>query len=179
MAGRGRRLSRAALGVAGMVVMTACAQTPPADKPRPCQSAEYRQFDFWVGRWDVFAPDGQRAGENTIEPILGGCALRESWSGRGGFTGTSLNAYDADDRRWHQSWLDNQGGRLELAGTRVGDAMVLASATPHATKPGVTLRQRITWTPQPDGAVRQLWETSEDDGATWSVAFDGRYVRRP
>ena len=37
-------------------------------------------------------------------------------------------------------------------------------------------RQRITWTVDGDG-VRQLWETSKDDGSTWSTAFDGRYRR--
>ena len=109
---------------------------------------------------------------------LARCALRETWSGRGGFAGISLNAWDRDDRRWHQSWFDTQGGRLELAGQRVGDAMQLGSATPHPDKPGATRRQRSSWTPLPDGAVRQLWETSDDDGASWRVVFDGRYVKR-
>ena len=56
--------------------------------------------------------------------------------------------------------------------------MVLGSTGPHPDKPGLTLQQRITWTPNADATVRQLWETSEDGGKTWSVAFDGRYVRR-
>ena len=38
-------------------------------------------------------------------------------------------------------------------------------------------RQRITWTPEGDG-LRQVWETSSDDGKTWEVAFDGLYRRR-
>jgi hypothetical protein len=38
-------------------------------------------------------------------------------------------------------------------------------------------RQRITWTTDGD-EVRQLWETSSDDGKTWTIAFDGRYRRR-
>jgi hypothetical protein len=37
-------------------------------------------------------------------------------------------------------------------------------------------RQRITWTRDGDG-VRQLWETSMDDGETWETSFDGRYRR--
>jgi hypothetical protein len=31
-------------------------------------------------------------------------------------------------------------------------------------------------TPNADGSVRQLWETSRD-GQTWSVLFDGLYTR--
>lgn len=161
---------------------TAVAQAaapPPAATPPPCAAAPHRQFDFWLGDWDVYQPDGKLAGRNLIERVLGGCVIRESWSGRGGFAGFSLNGWDRDDGRWHQSWYDNQGGRLELAGGRVGDAMVLGSAAPHPDKPGVTKHQRITWTPRPDGAVRQLWEVSDDGGSTWRVEFDGRYVRRP
>jgi hypothetical protein len=43
---------------------------------------------------------------------------------------------------------------------------------------GVTLN-RVTWS-RLQGAsdrVRQLWETSTDGGATWSVAFEGIYIR--
>jgi hypothetical protein len=39
------------------------------------------------------------------------------------------------------------------------------------------MQQRITWTPNSDGSVRQLWEAADDKGA-WSVVFDGRYTRR-
>jgi hypothetical protein len=54
--------------------------------------------------------------------------------------------------------------------------MVLEGTAPGETG-AVPERQRITWTPGPDG-VRQHWESSADDGATWATAFDGRYRRR-
>jgi len=37
---------------------------------------------------------------------------------------------------------------------------------------------RTIWTPLPEGDVRQHWERSTDNGATWTTVFDGRYVRR-
>ena len=158
-------------------VLPAMAQTPAA-KPPACAATEHRQFDFWIGRWDVFTADGKKAGENLIEPIEGGCVLQERWRGNGDFSGTSLNSWNADTKQWHQHWVDNQGGLLRLAGTLEGRRMLLASAQPHPTKPGATQRHRIGWTPLPDGDVRQLWESSDDDGATWVTAFDGRYVRQ-
>jgi hypothetical protein len=158
-------------------VLLARAQTP-APQPPPCQAAEQRQFDFWIGRWDVFAPDGKKAGENSIEPIDGGCALQERWRGSGGFSGTSLNSWNRATRQWHQHWIDNQGGLLRLAGGLEGASMVLSGAQPHPAKAGATQRHRITWTPLPDGAVRQWWQTSDDDGTRWTTAFDGRYVRQ-
>ena len=160
---------------AALLACHAMAQTPP--KPPACTAAEHRQFDFWIGRWDVFTPDGKKAGDNHIEAIDGGCALIERWRGNGGFTGTSLNSWDAQARRWRQHWIDNQGSLLQLAGALEGVSMVLASSGPDPDKPGATLRQRIRWTPLADGAVRQHWETSTDDGAAWATAFDGRYVK--
>ena len=49
---------------------------------------------------------------------------------------------------------------------------------PLAGADGASTVQRITWSPEPDKSVRQVWETSKDGGATWAAVFDGRYTRR-
>jgi hypothetical protein len=155
------------------------AQAPaPAAPPAPCQGPEHRQFDFWIGHWDVFGPAGKKVGENRIEAFAGGCGLAEHWTGNGGVTGKSLNMYDAADKQWHQSWVDSGGTRLELAGQFADGKMVLGSSGPDPAKPGATLLQRITWSVNPDASVRQLWQASSDGGKTWTTAFDGKYVRR-
>lgn len=148
----------------------------PSDKA--CQSEEQHQFDFWIGDWEVFLPNGQKAGENRIERIAGGCALLENWVGHGGVFGTSLNFYDRDRGLWHQTWVDNSGEPLILNGSFARPQMVLLSEPIGASGKPVPTRQRITWTPQGDGSVRQHWESSSDNGATWTTAFDGKYVRR-
>ena len=168
-----------ALAAAGLLQSIAVqAQTPPP-APKGCTAPEARQFDFWVGRWDVYGPKGKKAGENRIEVIAEGCALLEQWTGSGGFSGKSLNIYDAGDRRWHQTWVDSGGTLLVLAGGLVARSMVMSAVTPGTTDPSKTVQQRITWTPAADGSVRQLWESSADGGRTWTVVFDGRYVRAP
>ena len=54
----------------------------PAPPPKPCTGPESRQFDFWVGDWDLkvrarSAPDkdewGTANATQKIEAILGGC----------------------------------------------------------------------------------------------------------
>jgi hypothetical protein len=142
-----------------------------------CSAGEHRQFDFWIGHWEVFLPDGTRAGDNRIEAVASGCALLETWQGRSGFAGSSLNSYDPATRRWHQHWVDSQAGRLSLDGAWNGRSMVLSGESPDQKRPGVRLIDRIGWTPSADGSVRQLWERSDDDGRTWTTVFDGRYVR--
>ena len=163
----------AALATLAGLSFAAAAQTPPVPPPPPaCQAAEHRQFDFWLGEWEVFLPNGNKAGDSRIEAIAAGCALLENWSGRGGFSGKSLNSYDRRDQRWHQSWVDSSGSRLELAGSFADRRMVLSSV------PAAGTVQRIAWSLNEDGSVRQLWESSADGGASWTVQFDGRYVRR-
>lgn len=143
---------------------------------KACAGPEHRQFDFWIGDWDVTTPNGAAAGRNRIEPILGGCVLRESWTGAKGGSGTSYNAYDRQRGRWHQTWVDNGGLVLLLDGQFAGGRMVLSGETRDTT--GAPVLNRITWQETGPGAVRQLWETSADGGKTWSVTFDGRYRKR-
>ena len=59
---------------------------PPAPATKPCSAPPYRQFDFWIGDWDVFSPDGKLAGHNRVESIEGGCGIQENWTGAGGGT---------------------------------------------------------------------------------------------
>jgi hypothetical protein len=148
---------------------SAAAATPA---PRPCSSPEYRQFDFWLGDWNV-AQAGKPAGTNRITPLLGGCAVREEWKGVSGLTGTSLNMWDAARKRWTQTWVDDKGNVLFLVGGREGPKMVLEGDTPDGK--GGTVTNRISWAPLSGGHVRQLWETSTDGGKTWETAFDGDY----
>jgi hypothetical protein len=145
-------------------------QTAP---PSACASEQHRQFDFWAGSWDV-TQNGQAAGHNDIEIMHGGCVLAEHWtSANGGFSGSSLNAYDQATDRWHQTWVDTTGNLLELNGGLQNGSMVL-----QGTRPGESgeIINRITFTPNEDGSVRQHWEYSSD-GETWTTAFDGHYVR--
>lgn len=130
----------------------------------PCSAQEYRQFDFWIGSWEVYSPDGKRTGNNRIERVLGGCALHESWQSAGGGNGHSYSFYDAATGRWHQTWIDGSGQALYLDGGHSGQSMVLADAT-----------NRITWTPLENRAVRQHWESTSDGGETWTTVFNGEY----
>jgi hypothetical protein len=139
-----------------------------------CCSQEYRSFDFWIGEWEVTLPDGSPAGVNLIERIQDGCVLQEQWkSARQGFTGTSFTYFNRRLGQWEQLWVDNSGNILKLKGGLKGDAMVLSSE-PARDPGGVPVINRITWSLQEDGRVRQHWEVLRD-GAVHQVLFDGYY----
>ena len=160
---------------------TGCRQQSSSHSAKPgetCKASAYRQFDFWLGDWEVFGLKGKKVGESRISLVNKGCTVAEHWTNSSGGEGHSYNAYDGFSRRWHQFWSDDQGGILSLIGGLQGDSMVLEGERPNLSD-GKPQKQRITWTPKADGGVRQHWETSDDNGATWQTSFDGSYRKHP
>ena len=152
-------------------------QPPAARPPAPpaCTAPEFRQFDFWVGRWDVY-PTGthQLVAHSLIERLYDGCAVRENWMPLQGPGGGSLNAWRPGERRWRQTWTDGGNSWVEFAGGMEGEAMVL-TATIRRPDGSEALR-RMTYTRGADGSVRQVGTRSADHGATWTPQYDFTYV---
>lgn len=154
-------------------------QVPEADHQEAeefleqCSAAEHREFDFWIGEWEVRDPSGGVAGHNTIERVANGCGLLEQWRGASGRTGVSLNWYEPRTGEWYQTWV-GLGLYLRLSGGLEEGKMVLSGE--REERRGAVL-DRIVWTPREDGRVRQLWQLSRDGGGSWETVFDGFYAR--
>lgn len=143
----------------------------------PCaQEDEFREFDFWIGEWEVHTADGKLAGHNRIESSQQGCVLIENWTGAGGSTGVSMNFLDKATGEWVQLWTDAGGGQIHIRGGLTGDGMLLEGQI-HYVSNGTTAPFRGLWTPLPDGRVRQFFEQSNDGGKTWEPWFEGFYAR--
>jgi hypothetical protein len=139
-----------------------------------CDSAAHRAFDFWIGDWNVSAANKSQT-HNVITREYDGCVIHEHYTGARGYTGESLNVFDATRKVWHQTWVDSQGLLLTLEGGVHDGNMVLEGQS--IGKDGRAAKQRITWTPNADGSVRQLWESANPDGS-WAISFDGLYRRK-
>ena len=157
------------------LVAAALALVLPASAAAVCETSEHRQFDFWLGEWNVHTPDGKLAGVNHITSEYGGCVLHERYTTSRGFSGESLNSYDPARKVWHQTWVDNSGTLLLIEGSWRGKSMVLEGETRGAD--GQVTKHRITWTPNAAGGLRQHWESSGADGK-WATTFDGAYTRK-
>ena len=153
----------------------------------PCRSLpEARQFDFWIGDWDVTpwqqppGPTMQVLGSNRVEAILEHCVLFENWTagprGGNGGQGKSINFWDTNRRQWRQVWVADGGSSLDYAGSFRDGAMRFEGWTLGPN--GQRVLQKLTFFPISADTVRQLFETSADSGRTWQAGFDGRYVRR-
>jgi hypothetical protein len=146
--------------------------------PPGCTTPEFRQFDYWVGNWNVTDSAGATPyGTNDVTLEEGRCVVHEHWAGSRGGTGQSFNYYDPRTRVWQQDWVaSNAGSSLHLIGHLEGNTMVLEADMPGPN--GTTIHHKAMWIPQPDGRVRQYWRSTTDGGKTWAIVFDGWYKRR-
>jgi tetratricopeptide (TPR) repeat protein len=146
---------------------------------KPCAySAENRQFDFWLGEWNVVTTRGEvPAGSSKIELILGDCVIQENWTGGGGGTGKSYNIYNQSLKRWEQYWVDSVGGNIFFYGELkdgVMDYWTDAIPQPDGTK----LKRHLQFFKLGPDTVRQFSQGSTDDGKTWHVEYDFTYNRK-
>lgn len=150
----------------------------------PCAgNPVYRQLDFWIGDWEAFATNGNKAGDSKISLILDSCIILEEWTSvqpkRGiRFAGKSFNTYNASSGQWQQTWVDNVGGATEyLTGKFENNTMSFLSKPFQLSKDTMAIRKLRFFNLGKD-KVRQLGEISKDNGNTWVVEYDLEYRRR-
>lgn len=144
---------------------------------RPCMySAEAKQFDFWIGEWDVFNLQGQKVGTSIIQQISAGCGILENWRDAFGNEGKSINFYDANTQKWYQYWIGAAGGPQRYSGV-YRDGALRYEGEPVTASGRVTL-SRLTFFNLDANTVRQFAEQSADEGKTWTVTYDLKYVRK-
>jgi hypothetical protein len=126
---------------------------------RPCAADPlHRQFDFWIGDWDVTAPGAPTGSTNQIRGELDGCLVSESWTASSGIRGRSLNAYDRDLAQWHQTWVSSQPfGHLRMAGNLEADTLVMRGR--RQTQAGAPIFDEYRWHVLPTGQVVQRFTT--------------------
>jgi hypothetical protein len=140
----------------------------------PCRNAaESRQFDFWLGEWDV-ETNGQKIARSSIQLILDECVIFENYEAPG-YSGKSLSTWSSGPKRWEQYYTDTAGGARFWSGALQDGKIVM---TTEFDRNGTKVTNRMTYSKEGPDRVRQFIETSTDGGKTWAAAYDGMYVRR-
>jgi hypothetical protein len=145
----------------------------------PCKqsdASDYRQFDFWLGDWDVVDKAGDPLGTSHVERILANCVLFETWRGQGSGEGRSLSTWNPGLHRWEQYWVDGQGVPIFFTGHLVDGELRLRGDS--ATRSGAPVQRRVSFSKLPNGRLRQLSEASSDGGRTWVLEYDFYYVKK-
>ncbi len=148
----------------------------------PCTAKpEARQFDFWLGEWDVYPyaqPNSAAVGYNHITQMASGCVIQENWKAlTAPHTGTSINYFDINTGKWHQRWVASNLNMTDFYDGEFKDgAMHFKWDVPNPG--GTPLPGRLTFTNIEDGKVRQHAEISQDGGKSWQTSYDLLYIRR-
>ncbi|HLW73928.1 MAG TPA: hypothetical protein VKT74_02570 [Gammaproteobacteria bacterium] len=146
----------------------------PAVAQAACADLVYKQFDFWLGDWNVTDAAGKLIGRDNVAHAFGGCVVQEQWTSVDGGTGGSFTMYDVSRKLWHQTWVDSSGTLVVLEGGLKDGRMLLTGQ--QVDRDGKPKQTRMSWS-QEDGKVRQIWEASADGGKTWKTIFEAVYSR--
>ena len=147
----------------------------------PCEDEKLREFDFWLGNWDLEwkGPKGEiQRGTNEIKRILGGCVVEESFNGGPDLPlrGRSYSMFDRNSGTWKQTWVDNQGAYLDFTGGMSGGKMILSRE--FKDKQGNVRMQRMVFFDIKKDSLEWNWENSTDGGKTWNLAWHISYKRQ-
>ena len=154
------------------------AQTPE----KPCAEVQQKQFDFWVGEWELTWP-GEKAGQtghggNSIKRIMGGCVIEERFIGGESMhlRGMSVSTFVPRGGKWKQTWVDNEGGYLDFVGEFKDGQMILSRE--GVAPDGEKILQRMVWKNISPKELDWSWESSKDGGKNWQVLWPIHYKRK-
>lgn len=174
--------------VALLLACVVLSQVAIAQDVAACGSSAAREFDFWIGDWDIrqriLRADGswlELQAQTSVSPTLDGCALVEQWRGTVQFfwedmqspepmQGLSVRAYDPQAGAWHIYWMDSRAPRFGVpySGGFDGDRgeFFRLSETPRGER-----TDRITFSDITPDSV--MWElaVSGDGGQTWTTLW--------
>ena len=161
--------------VLALATASALGQAPQKPPPR-CVDPVYRQFDFWIGRWEVTNLKGVKVGDSEITREEDGCLIVEHWTSASGNHGQSYNFYDAGRKVWRQVWvapgeMTDYAGSLNAKGEMALDGVSQQSG-------GHTQKSRGLWTANADGTVTQNFKVWDPGKKAWVEDFTGIYSRK-
>jgi hypothetical protein len=147
-----------------------------SERPQPCIQPEARQFDFWIGEWDLtWATDGR--GTNVVRSRFEGCVIEEQFDGSPSLDlkGMSLSSYNPLLNQWQQTWVDNYGNYFDLVGEFKDGVMTLVHD--RATEEG-PMKNRMVFYNIADDSFDWNWELSKDGGKSWKLQWMIHYERK-
>lgn len=150
---------------------------------KPCSQPVYRQFDFWLGEWEAFGVNGNKAGDSKISMILDSCIILEEWATanvqRGlRYAGKSFNTWNVAVKQWQQTWVDNTGSTTFFTKGKFENSQIIFHTDPFVFSKDTMAIRRLTFFNLSKEKVRQLGEISNDNGISWVTEYDLEYRRK-
>ncbi len=139
-------------------------------------------FDFWVGDWEASWNENgtvKLLGENHLSKEFGGWVIREKFKvndgASKGFEGGSWTVFDKQKKKWFQTWVDNNGAYMAFEGKLDGEKRIFERNT--IDKKGKPVLQRMVFRDITTESFTWDWESSADNGKTWTLSWQILYKR--
>jgi hypothetical protein len=158
-----------------LIIALMLATSPIAARAAGCPASQYRQFDFFVGHWNVYDGQGKLVGTDVVKTELKGCVISERFTGNDGGIGIGLSGYQPATRTWYQDFMGDDGLLVTLRGRPSGSAAMVLNGDDY--RHGKHRLDRGVWTVRRN-EVEELWTGSTDGGKTWTTIFDGFFRRQ-
>lgn len=150
-------------------------------KLNPCMgNSQKREFDFWVGDWNVFdAKTNRLAGTNSIHIASGGCMLLENWADiTQSNSAKSMTYVNPDNGKWEQLFIDNSGQQVMHFTDGVYKDGVMKFMITMKGPDGKEQTGEFVFEKKENGEVRQFQRMTPDGGKTWNMLFDLIYRKK-
>jgi hypothetical protein len=156
--------------VAALRVCTGMGRTQAGRPASRADAGPVRDFDFWLGEWDVSWGDGE-TGTSSVYSDFDDRVIVESFDSRPSseVQGMSLSTFDEAAGVWRQAWVDSRGTFTVVSGSRTGDVMELRTETGPL--------RRARWHDVTADSFTWTLERSSDGGASWETVRQLLYKR--
>ena len=154
-----------------------------AAQNRSANKIDEKDFmNFWVGKWNLTwkNPDGSTSkGINNVKKILNSHVVQENLKVLtgpiAGFTGMSVSVYSPNEKLWHQTWVDNNGGYLDFVGKMENDKRIFFRYFVNSNHQEII--QRMVFYNIKKNSFDWDWMISNNEGKTWQVKWRIHYSR--
>ena len=165
-----------------LLMASAASATQTEATPSPprafCAAPEFHLMDYMIGDWDVVeTATGAHFLYNRVEPINGGCALRENLLMQNDAPGSSMTFFSRKEGRWHQ-FYHSPGLYAHLEGTTTPDGVnELLTRAEFPGLPGLQYIRQVTRR-DASGRPRQIGYARATPDEEWRVIWDLTFCSR-
>ena len=137
-----------------------------------------KSLDFWLGSWDFTmrsrtnpkADWTTSKGTNEVGRTLADKVILEEFTSPG-LVGKSWSVYSVANKRWNQTWVDQNGGYLTFTGGPEGSNFILR------TEEVKKVQSRMVFKNIQKDSFTWDWEGTRDGGKTWTLMLQIDYTR--
>ncbi len=135
------------------------------------------QMNFMLGRWDLFT-NGSLIGNSITDTILNGHVIEENFTELppDPFLGKSWITYNEYEHHWEMTQVDNQGNHSFFIGNKEDNKIIYERN--FKTRKGEDRIQRLIYYNISNDTFDWTFDTSADNGKTWTVYYNVHYSRK-